>query len=40
VSFALDVPACPVCRGAMKIIAEITQREVTERFLAALETRL
>ncbi|MCX4239100.1 transposase [Paraliomyxa miuraensis] len=35
--FALDVLECPVCRGRMKIIAEITQPEVIERFLAALD---
>jgi uncharacterized protein YbaR (Trm112 family) len=35
--FALDVLECPVCRGPMKIIAEITQPEVIERFLAALD---
>jgi hypothetical protein len=35
--FALDVLECPVCRGPMKIIAEITEPEVIERFLAALD---
>jgi uncharacterized protein YbaR (Trm112 family) len=35
--FALDVLECPMCRGPMKLIAEITQREVIERFLAALD---
>jgi hypothetical protein len=35
--FSLDVLECPVCQGPMKIIAEITQPEVIERFLAALD---
>ena len=35
--FDLDVLECPVCRGRMKIIAEITQRDVIRRFLAALD---
>ena len=35
--FTLDVLKCPVCRGPMKIIAEITQPEVIARFLAALD---
>ena len=35
--FSVDVLECPVCQGPMKIIAEITQPEVIERFLAALD---
>ena len=35
--FALDVLECPICRGSMKIIAEITQPSVIRRFLAALD---
>ena len=35
--FALDVLGCPVCQGPMKIIAESTQPEIIERFLAALD---
>lgn len=35
--FALDVLECPVCRGPMKIIADITQPKIIERFLAALD---
>lgn len=35
--FSLDVLECPVCRGPMKIIAEMTQPEVIDRFLAALD---
>lgn len=35
--FELDVLECSVCRGPMKSIAEITQRDVIRRFLAALD---
>ena len=35
--FEIDVLECPVCQGPMKIIAEITQRDVIRRFLAALD---
>ncbi len=35
--FAVDVLECPVCRGQMKIIAEITEPKVIKKFLAALD---
>lgn len=35
--FDLDVLECPVCRGPMKIIAEITDPKVIKQFLAAMD---
>ncbi len=35
--FSVDVLECPVCKGRMKIVAEITEPKVIKRFLAALD---
>jgi len=35
--FDLDVLQCPVCRGPMKVIAEITEPKVIKQFLAAMD---
>ena len=35
--FEVDVLECPVCKGPMRIIAEITDRKVIQQFLTALD---
>ena len=35
--FALDVLECPLCKGRMKVIAEITDPAVAKKILAALD---